>query len=408
MAISGRSARNIATSLTPSPGIPSDTVPDRELETDRRSDVVGRPARRKSASGTDVLGSPVGPSLDTGSASEDGEAADDARSATTPDGPGPEVVAAPLDERTRPAQVTVAGAGDPEPGLAGLAEAVTPFIGRTAEGVAEENPMIVAHIDGVDSRGCIEGWAWVPASPQRRVSVNIYQGDELISFGTGNTLREDVRHAGHGDGQYGYSIQLPERLLAGKREKFSIHFEATGARSHSTVMELQLPHRLPLRAPAAAVVEARPLPLPPMPEPSMAPIYVPGQQVLCFAPHTLPPYHVRGWHAPETDFTWIDGLEGVLELSIRRPQSTYTLILDVVPNGVTDRLQTLEVFVNYFRMAFFEIRDRTTVQVELPTEIFTFRRTRINLHCRNAIVPSEYGVSDFRRLGVAVCSWIIT
>jgi hypothetical protein len=405
MASSSRSARNVAVSSAQTRGGLPDAVPVEEAKSIEQGDVVDTATGRQFNDDTDASPSIAEsfPSLDF--ATEDVVAANGAGASATSETASKENTSQGPEEQSRTASDTVAD--DPEGSLSGLAEAVTPFVGRATEVVIEERATIVAYIDGVDSRGCIEGWAWVPASPQRRVSVNIYHGDELISFGTGNTLREDVRGAGHGDGQYGYSIQLPERLLDGKREKFSIHFEATGAQSHSTVMQLQLPQRLPLRGPMASSA-ARAMPLPPMPEPSMAPIYVPGQQVLCFAPHPLAPYHVTGWHAPEADFTWIDGLEGVLELSIRRPQNAYTLMLDVVPNGVAGQLQTLEVFVNYFRMGFYEVRRATTVQVELPAEIFTLRRTRISLHCRNAIVPSEHGVAgDLRRLGVAVCSWII-
>jgi len=93
---------------------------------------------------------------------------------------------------------------------------------------------------------------------------------------------------------------------------------------------------------------------------------------------------------------------------LRRPLSSYTLSLEVVPNGVGGRLQTLEIFFNYFRVGFFEVSEPRTVSVELPAEIFILRKTRIHLHCRNAVTPSEHGIPDDRRLGIAVSGWCIT
>src|SRR3954471_18979911 len=90
------------------------------------------------------------------------------------------------------------------------------------------------------------------------------------------------------------------------------------------------------------------------------------------------------------------------------PLGAYTFTLDVVPNGVGGRLQTLEIFFNYFRVGFFEVTEPRTVSGELPAEIFILRKTRINLHCRNAVTPSEHGIPDDRRLGIAVSGWCIT
>jgi hypothetical protein len=52
---------------------------------------------------------------------------------------------------------------------------------------------IAAHVDGIDPRGYLGGWAWVPGYPGRAVAVTAYLGEEMVSFGTANSLREDVR-----------------------------------------------------------------------------------------------------------------------------------------------------------------------------------------------------------------------
>ncbi len=113
-------------------------------------------------------------------------------------------------------------------------------------------------------------------------------------------------------------------------------------------------------------------------------IYVFGHVVVCAKPLPLAPYHTRGWHEPEHEFTWIDGVEGVLELLVRRPSGACQLDLHVIPHVVAGRPQTLEVYFNYFRLGRFEIPGPTTLSVELPSELFILQKTRINLHCPDA------------------------
>lgn len=268
---------------------------------------------------------------------------------------------------------------------------------------------IVAHVDGLDPRGYLGGWAWVPDQPSRRVAVSAYIGGELVSFGTANTLRDDVRKAGFGDGKYGFSLPLPESVLDAGAQTFTIQFEGTGAATHSVEIELSRPDRHPDPALARQGRTSPALPYRPTDAISRAiPIYVPGQYIVCAAPYPRPPYHTAGWCDPEQEFTWIDGIEARIEMLLRRPSDQYSLTLDVLPNGVGGKLQTLEVFVNFFRLGFFEVREPTTLSLRLPSEIFILRKIRIDLHCREAVIPAEYGIADDRRrLGIAVSGWCI-
>jgi hypothetical protein len=277
---------------------------------------------------------------------------------------------------------------------------------------APQLSIIAAHVDSVDEHGRVVGWAWVPSIPERRVDVKLYTGDELISCDTAVISRTDVLDAGYGDGQYGYALRLPERLLDGWVHSLSLRFDAPGAEPLAIQTELKLPQHTVHHLDGAAQAN-RPSPTPQASHllrdsDRVAAVYVPGQYISCAVPSPLPAYHIKGWHQPEDDFTWIDGIEGVLELTLRRPISSYTLKLDIVPNNAGGRLQTLEIFVNFFRMGFFEVDARMLLSLELPNEIFVMRKTRIVLHCRNAMKRSELGSKDTRRLGIAVCGWCIS
>ena len=270
---------------------------------------------------------------------------------------------------------------------------------------------IQAHVDGIDSRGNITGWGWIPERPEQHLDVNAYIGEEVVSFGTANLPRADVKEAGYGDGNYGFSLPLLEGLLDGKLRQFAIRFEAAGGEQFSLETELRPPFRARGGLSALRRSEAGVPIVPTLPggaeTTAAGAVYVPGQYVICTTPYPRPPYHTEGWYDPEEEFTWIRGIEGVIEMLLRRPSGMYTFTLEVVPNGVGGKLQTLEIFFNYFRVGLFEVARATTVSVELPAEIFILRKTRINLVCRNAVTPSDHGIPDDRRLGIAVCAWCI-
>jgi hypothetical protein len=136
------------------------------------------------------------------------------------------------------------------------------------------------------------------------------------------------------------------------------------------------------------------------------PIYVPGREIRCTTDDNGYEFHVRGWSAPESEQTWIDGIEGELQFKIKRPEEFYTFRADIVPlksRGV----QTLDVYFNYFRVGFFECPEAMSISIHLPFELFIFRTARVIFHCRNAVVGHEVGIDDRRRLGIALRSWVI-
>jgi hypothetical protein len=341
-----------------------------------------------------------------------GPAAEPASNPTGAETSAPQGLAAPLQDHeaagTGSEQIMGDSAQPAGPNATAAKEAISDSA-ITTPGGRPDKPTIEAHIDGIDPRGNITGWGWAPKRPQQRLDVNAYVGEEVVSFGTANLPRADVKKAGYGDGNYGFSLPLSGSLLDGRPRPFSIRFEAPGTEALSIETELRSPFRSGRRSsldpladtPAAAHLAVT------ADKSGTAVIYVPGQYVICTTPYPRPPYHTQGWCEPEEEFTWIRGSEAVIEMLLRRPLGSYTFTLEVVPNGIGGRLQTLEIFFNYFRIGFFEVAKPTTVSVELPAEIFILRKTRINLHCRNAVTPSEHGIADDRRLGIAVSGWCI-
>ncbi len=58
----------------------------------------------------------------------------------------------------------------------------------------------------------ISGWAYAPAEPDRHVRLSLYNGPaHLVSFHAA-TFREDLRDAGMGNGEHGFSLVIPRHI----------------------------------------------------------------------------------------------------------------------------------------------------------------------------------------------------
>jgi len=138
-----------------------------------------------------------------------------------------------------------------------------------------------------------------------------------------------------------------------------------------------------------------------------APLYAPGYLVECTRADFPAKYHVKGWHAPEEKFTWINGTEADIEMMIRRPATRYTLKFDVHPYNGPHTIHTLQVFFNYFRVGGFEIQHQSHLEVDLPAELFILPVSKLTFYCPTALTGTSIGESDSRRLGIAMHSWVI-
>lgn len=77
-----------------------------------------------------------------------------------------------------------------------------PAAARSVEGVFDGVDEYVAH-----------GWARALDEPERRVVVEILDGDSVVGRGVADLYREDLRDAGIGEGSHGFRITLSRGLL---------------------------------------------------------------------------------------------------------------------------------------------------------------------------------------------------
>jgi hypothetical protein len=116
-----------------------------------------------------------------------------------------------------------------------------------------------------------------------------------------------------------------------------------------------------------------------------------------------------GWSSPDAaGFVWSNGPEAELRFAIAVPARDVVCKLDVLPYTVAGQVehQTVEVFFNYFRVGFAELKPgRQSISIALPRELFTLRTANLTLHIPGARSPVSLGLSeDQRRLGLALWS----
>jgi hypothetical protein len=62
------------------------------------------------------------------------------------------------------------------------------------------------------------GWAWAPATPGRRVTVQALLGEAVIAEATADRPRDDLARNGIGDGRHAFELPLPEAAHARQAE----------------------------------------------------------------------------------------------------------------------------------------------------------------------------------------------
>ncbi|TDR89286.1 glycosyltransferase family 4 protein [Enterovirga rhinocerotis] len=68
-----------------------------------------------------------------------------------------------------------------------------------------------------------EGWAWLPAEPGKRLTVELYVDDALVATAPADILRADLARKSIGDGRYGFSLPLPGKAgSAGAAKSVSV------------------------------------------------------------------------------------------------------------------------------------------------------------------------------------------
>ena len=70
----------------------------------------------------------------------------------------------------------------------------------------------IGYLDKVGA-GMVQGWACHVPEISRRLVVRLYLDDQFVAEGVADQQRDDVRDAGHGDGQYGFQLPVAKKAL---------------------------------------------------------------------------------------------------------------------------------------------------------------------------------------------------
>ena len=89
-------------------------------------------------------------------------------------------------------------------------------------------PRIEAAVEGLRD-GKLAGWAWMPDSPSEELSVDLYEGMQLLDRRTANEFRPALEQAGKRGGRCGFSFQLPNSLLDGRAHSLTVRLTDGGA-----------------------------------------------------------------------------------------------------------------------------------------------------------------------------------
>lgn len=98
---------------------------------------------------------------------------------------------------------------------------------NTLTAPAATNSEVTGHFDYIlDDRAY--GWAYAPAHPQKRLTVEILSNGEVIAQGPAQEFRQDLKTAGMGDGCYLFGLKLSHELFDGSIHRLTARVAETG------------------------------------------------------------------------------------------------------------------------------------------------------------------------------------
>ncbi len=112
----------------------------------------------------------------------------------------------------------------------GSADGAEPAMPRLRGGIAAEpasDTALQSNIDSADWTG-IRGWVWDRQEPQKRLELELLDGDAALVTVLANEYRADLEQAGIGDGRHGFSIAFSETLLPNARHV--LHLRPVGSK----------------------------------------------------------------------------------------------------------------------------------------------------------------------------------
>jgi hypothetical protein len=101
---------------------------------------------------------------------------------------------------------------------------------------------IHGHVAKLTSR-LVRGWVYDPAQPQRRLTVELIEGDRVWRRTTADCFRPDLQQEGIGDGRHEFAFELPPELDDGVQHTLTIRVvEAPDLRLPGHAMTYTAPH----------------------------------------------------------------------------------------------------------------------------------------------------------------------
>lgn len=152
--------------------------------------------------------------------------------------------APPADARPHPPATPDQGA---HPG----AEATDAPPGRAAEAGAAEPAAFKGYVDGLSHQWRVVGWVRPLMSDVERLQVQLFENDSVLDTASANMFRGDLLGASIGDGKYGFSLKIPQRLFDGSRHTFLVRAPSIAGANIVGKLDVALPNRAPPKTGAA-------------------------------------------------------------------------------------------------------------------------------------------------------------
>src|SRR5947209_6344184 len=105
--------------------------------------------------------------------------------------------------------------------------AISSLSGCTRRPAAHAAPAASGYIDEWSDSRRIAGWAWDKSQPNTPVTVEIYDGTVRIGTVSADAFRQDLLHAGVGDGKHAFEFRMPTRVRDGAIHQVRVKIAGT-------------------------------------------------------------------------------------------------------------------------------------------------------------------------------------
>jgi hypothetical protein len=108
------------------------------------------------------------------------------------------------------------------------------------------------YVDGLNHQWRVIGWARPLQADTKRLHVQLVEDDCVLDTAVADSFRGDLLAARKGDGQYGFSLQIPASLFDGSRHTLGVRVAGRAVAGNVGTLDVALPNRAPPKAAGAA------------------------------------------------------------------------------------------------------------------------------------------------------------